>query len=45
MRHIGNLKTYEMERKLREDKVPQKKKNFAFRAAPTISDEDDDFEQ
>ena len=38
---IENLKTYEMERKAREEKAPQKKKTLAFKSTPTISDEDE----
>jgi len=37
---INNLKTHEVERKAREEKVSQKKKVFAFKSTPTISDED-----
>jgi len=39
---IGNLKTHEMERKTREEKASQKKKTFAFKSTPTISDDEDD---
>jgi len=39
---IGNLKTHEMKRKAREEKVPQKKKSLTFKSAPTISDEDEE---
>jgi len=41
---IGNLKTHEMERKAREETVPQKKKTIAFKSTPTISDDDDEEE-
>ena len=44
---IGNLKTHEMERKVREDKVLPKKKNIAFKSSQILSDdneEDDDEE-
>ena len=37
---IGNLKTHEIERKTRGEKAPQKKKTFAFKSTPSISDED-----
>ena len=33
---IGNFKTREMERKDREETVPQKKKTIAFESTPTI---------
>jgi len=39
---IENLKTHEIERKVREEKAPQKKKTFAFKFTPTISDLEDD---
>ena len=39
---IGNLKTHEMERKDREEMVPQKKKVIAFKTTFTFSDEDDE---
>ena len=39
---IGNLKTHEMKRKTREEKVPQKKKTLAFKSTPTISDDEID---
>ena len=42
---VWNLKTHEMERKVREDKAPQKKKKVAFKATPTIFNEHDDFDQ
>ena len=35
---IENLKTHQMERKVREKKAPQKKKVLAFKSTPTISD-------
>ena len=41
---IGNLKTHEMERKVREEMAPQKKKVIAFKFTPTISDDDDEEE-
>ena len=41
---IGNLNTYEMERKVREEKAPQKKKVLAFKFTRTISDEEEDQE-
>ena len=39
---IRNLKTHEIEIKAREEMMPQKKKMFAFKSTPTISDEDDE---
>ena len=42
---IGNLKTHEMERKVREEMAPQKKKMIAFKSTPTISDDDDEEEK
>ena len=39
---VGNLKTHEMKRKVREEKVPQKKKTLALKSTPTISDDEDD---
>ena len=39
---IGNFKTYEMEGKSREEKVPQKKKTLTFKSTLTISDEEED---
>jgi len=39
---IVNLKTHEMERKVREEMAPQKKKMISFKFTPAISDEDDD---
>ena len=39
---ISNLKTHVMERKVREEKAPQKKKVLAFKSTPSISDEDDE---
>ena len=39
---IGNLKTHEMERKVREEMAPQKKKMIAFKSTPTISDNDEE---
>jgi len=41
---IENLKTYEMERKAREEVAPQKKKVIAFKSTPTISDDNDEEE-
>ena len=38
---VGKLKTHERERKLREEKAPQKKKTLAFKPTSLISDEDD----
>ena len=42
---IGSLKTYEMERKVREEKALQKKKTIAFTASPIISNDDEEDEQ
>ena len=39
---IGNLKTHEIKRKVKEEKTPQKKKILAFRFTSIISDEDED---
>ena len=39
---IGNLKTHEMERKAREEMVPQKMKVIASKTTSTFSDEDDE---
>ena len=36
---IGNLKTHEMERKEREEKVPLMKKSLALKSTPTIFDD------
>ena len=41
---IGNLKTHEMERKVREEMAPQKKTMIAFKSTPTISDDNDEEE-
>ena len=35
---IGNLKTHEMERKVGEERKPQKKKSIVFKATPAIPD-------
>ena len=40
--HIGNLKTHEMERKVRQEKTLQKKKILVFKSTPLISDKDED---
>ena len=45
---IDNLKTHEMEKNVREEMAPQKKKTIAFKSSPAISDdeeEDDDDEE
>jgi len=42
---IGNLRTHEMERKVREEMAPQKKKTITFKSTPTISDNDDEQEE
>ena len=39
---IGNFKTHEMERKVREETTPQKKKTIAFKSTPTIFDDDEE---
>ena len=39
---IGNLKTHEMEWKARKEKALQKKKIFAFKSTPAISDDEED---
>jgi len=41
---IGNLKTHEMERKVRKKMAPQKKKVITFKSTLTISDDDDEEE-
>ena len=41
---IGNLKTHEMEKKAREEAVPQKKKSIAFKSSSTINDDEEDEE-
>jgi len=41
---IENLKIHNMERKEREEMVPQKKKMLAFKSTPTISNDDDEEE-
>ena len=38
---IKNLKIYEMEMKVREERKPPKKKAITFRASPSIPEEDD----
>ena len=38
------LKTHEMERKVRKEMTPQKKKVIAFKSTPTISDDNDEEE-
>ena len=40
----GNLKTHEMERKVREDKVLPNKKNVAFKSTPILSDDNEDID-
>jgi len=39
---IGNLKTHEMERKAKEEKILLKKKLLAFKSTLTVSDDEDD---
>ena len=41
---IGNLKTHEMEKKAREEAVPQKKNSIAFKSSSTNYDDEDDEE-
>jgi len=41
---IGNLKTYEMEMKVREERETPKKKAIAFKATPSTIDEEDSSE-
>jgi len=41
---IGNLKIHEMEKKAREETVPQKKKFIAFKSTSNISDDEEDEE-
>jgi len=41
---IGNLKTHEMEMKIREEREAPKKKTIAFKATPTVYEEDDSSE-
>ena len=41
---IGNLKTHEMEMKVREEREAPKKKTLAFKAAPSSHDEEDSSE-
>ena len=42
---IGNLKTHEIEKKAREEMVPQKKKTIAFKSPPAISDDEEEEEE
>ena len=41
---IGNYKTHEMEKKVREEAVPQKKKSIAFKSSSTNYDDEKDEE-
>ena len=41
---IGNLKTHEMEMKVREERATLKKKAIAFKATPSTLDEEDSSE-
>jgi len=41
---IGNLKTHEMEMKVREERETPKKKLIAFKATPSTIDEEDSSE-
>ena len=42
---IGNLKTHEMEKKGREEAVPQKKKSITFKSSSTNYDDEEDEEE
>ena len=42
---IENLKTHEMEMKVREEREPPKKKAIASRASPSIQEEDDSMDE
>jgi len=42
---IGNLKTHEMEIKTWEEREPPKKKSIAFRASPSIMEEEDSMDE
>ena len=44
MRLIGNLMTYKMERKVKEDKVLPKKKNITFKSSQILSDDNEDID-
>ena len=44
-RFIENLKSHEMKIKVREEREPPKKKSIAFRASPSISEEDDSMDE
>ena len=44
MELTGNLKTHEIERKVREDKVLPKKKNVAFNSTTILSDDNEDID-
>ena len=41
---IRNLKTHEMEMKVREEKKPLKKKSIAFRASPSMLEDENEEE-
>ena len=42
---IGNLKTHEMEKKAREEAVPQKKKSIAFKSSSSNFDDEENDEE
>ena len=42
---IGNLKTHEMKMKVREGRELSKKKSIAFKATPTIMEEDESIDE
>ena len=42
---IRNLKTYKMERKVLEEREPQKKKSVALKATPCIPKEDEELDK
>ena len=44
-RFIENLKTYEMEMKVREDREPPKKKSIVFRVSPSIPEDEDSMDK
>ena len=42
---IENLKTHKIGMKIREERKPQKKKSIAFKATPTIVEEDESIDE
>ena len=42
---IGNLKTHEMKKKVKEEAAPQKKKFIAFKSTSTNYDDEEDDEE